>query len=435
MAVKVGIGLFTGQVMPGTDRTFHREYREVLEMVRLAEKLGFDSAWVSEHHGAGDGYLPSLLPMLAAMAAVTERVRLGTGVMLTPFHDPLRLAEDAAVVDQLSVGRLILGLGLGWREEEFRMFGRPRGERLRRTTETIEVLRRAWTGERFSFEGSHYRYDRVLVTPRPFREEGVPIYIGGMTEQAIRRAGRIADGYIRTRSNSNTWREALSLAEDGERERLPPCVRVAARPDVAVGDPPGAPDRLFGHAPDVDRHALLAKWPRRHENPVVAIVASLERESLAGPCPPQDLDRLRRPAQALAAWPAEHPELLLPPPEPEPEDQAPHRELVDHRGVLGQAERIVERGEHDSRSQAHALGDRGHRGEHRQERRQVPVPGAVVLADPRGIEPELLGQPDHLEHLAVLAVERPVGPGHDLPGEQPNPHLHGHGRPRWPRSR
>src|SRR4051794_4702501 len=147
MAVKVGIGLFTGQVPPASDRTFNREYREVLEMARLAETLGFDSAWVSEHHGAGDGYLPSLLPMLAAVASATERMQLGTGVMLTPFHDPLRLAEDAAFVDQLSGGRLILGLGLGWREEEFRMFGQGVSERLRRTTETIEVLRRAWTGE------------------------------------------------------------------------------------------------------------------------------------------------------------------------------------------------------------------------------------------------------------------------------------------------
>ncbi|MFL5797415.1 MAG: LLM class flavin-dependent oxidoreductase [Actinomycetota bacterium] len=218
MAVKVGIGLFTGQVPPASDRTFNREYREVLEMARLAETLGFDSAWVSEHHGAGDGYLPSLLPMLAAVASATERMQLGTGVMLTPFHDPLRLAEDAAFVDQLSGGRLILGLGLGWREEEFRMFGQGVSERLRRTTETIEVLRRAWTGERFSFEGRHFRYERVLVTPRPFREGGVPIFIGGMTEAAIRRAGRIADGYIRTRSNPNTWRDALSLAEDGARE-------------------------------------------------------------------------------------------------------------------------------------------------------------------------------------------------------------------------
>jgi probable F420-dependent oxidoreductase len=218
MAVKVGIGLFTGQVMPGSERTFHREYREVLEMACLAETLGFDSAWVSEHHGAGDGYLPSLLPMLAAIAAVTSRIRLGTGVMLTPFHDPLRLAEDAAFVDQLSGGRLLLGLGLGWREEEFRMFGVPPSERLRRTTETVEILRRAWTGERFSFDGRHFHYDDVQVIPRPFAEQGVPIYIGGMTDRAIERAGRIGDGYIRTRSESNTWAEAVAMAEKGARE-------------------------------------------------------------------------------------------------------------------------------------------------------------------------------------------------------------------------
>src|SRR5256885_17193162 len=115
MTVQVGIGLFTAQVPPNSDRTFPREYREMLDMVRLAETVGFDSAWVSEHHGAGDGYLPSLLPMLAAFAAATSRIRLGTGVVLTPFHDPLRLAEDAAVGDQISGGRPILGLGLAWR--------------------------------------------------------------------------------------------------------------------------------------------------------------------------------------------------------------------------------------------------------------------------------------------------------------------------------
>src|SRR5436305_10084185 len=120
MTVRIGIGLFTGQVPQDSGRTFEREYREVLDLVRLAEALGFDAAWVSEHHGTSDGYLPSLLTMLAAFAAVTERIELGTGVVLTPLHDPVRLAEDAATVDQLSSGRLILGLGLGWREEEFR---------------------------------------------------------------------------------------------------------------------------------------------------------------------------------------------------------------------------------------------------------------------------------------------------------------------------
>ena len=136
MGVRVGIGLFTAQLPASSKRTFEQEYRETLELVRLAERVGFDSAWVSEHHGSSDGYLPSLLPMLAAFAAVTERIELGTGVMLTPFHDPLRLAEDAAVVDHLSGGRLLLGLGNGWREEEFRMFGASKAERGARTQET-----------------------------------------------------------------------------------------------------------------------------------------------------------------------------------------------------------------------------------------------------------------------------------------------------------
>ena len=217
MAVHIGIGLFTGQVPPGSGRTFEQEYRETLDLVRLAESLGFDSAWVSEHHGAGDGYLPSLLPMLAAFAAATSRIRLGIGLILTPFHDPLRLAEDAAVVDQLSGGRLILGLGLGWREEEFRMFGQPTSERVARTIEAVEILRRAWTAERFSFQGRIHSYDRVLITPPPSRAEGIPIYIGGHRQKAVRRAGEIGDGYIRSRSDVESARRALAWAEEGAR--------------------------------------------------------------------------------------------------------------------------------------------------------------------------------------------------------------------------
>src|ERR671935_2032614 len=193
MAIHIGLGLFTAQIPPGSRRTFTDEYREVIDLVRLAETLRFDSAWVSEHHGAGDGYAPSLLPTLAAFAAATERIELGTGVVLAPFHDPLRLAEDAAVVDQLSDGRLILGLGIGWREEEFRMFGVPVRERAVRIEELVAVCRRAWTGERFSFEGRIFRYDRVKVTP-PASRGDIAIFLGADDPRTVRRGGRIAAG-------------------------------------------------------------------------------------------------------------------------------------------------------------------------------------------------------------------------------------------------
>lgn len=218
MAVRIGLGLFTGQIPTGSDPTFAQEYHDVIELSRLAETLGFDSAWVSEHHGAGDGYLPSLLPMLAALASATDRLLLGTGVMLTPFHHPLRLAEDAAVVDQISGGRLILGLGLGWREEEFRMFDVPIRERVSRTSETVQILRRAWTGERFSHDGRNFRFDQVRVTPPPAQPNGPPIYLGGMVEAAIRRAGRDGDGYIRSRGGLEDTKHALAWAEEGARE-------------------------------------------------------------------------------------------------------------------------------------------------------------------------------------------------------------------------
>ena len=216
MAFKIGVGLFTGQIPTGSARTFHEDYQGALELTRLTEEVGLDSAWVSEHHGAGDGYLPSLLPMLAAFATVTSRIELGTGVVLAPFHDPLRMAEDFAVVDQLSGGRTIAGFGIGWREEEFRAFGIETSTRVRRTIELVEILRRAWSEERFSFEGKHFNYDRVAVTPKPARVP--PIYVGGFVDSAIRRAGRIGDGYISSRADPTRVAESFEMAAAARRE-------------------------------------------------------------------------------------------------------------------------------------------------------------------------------------------------------------------------
>lgn len=192
--MKFGLGQFTLQIPPWDKRTPAQLYADTLELARLAESAGFDYFWLAEHHGASDGYIPALLPFLSAVAAKTERLQVGTAVMLAPFHHPLRIAEDAAVLDNVSGGRLNLGLGLGWVPEEYRMFGVPTKGRGRRLEEFVEVLRRAWTGERFTFRGKVFSFEDVLVRPAPAHP--IPIWLGGGTPPALERAARMADGHF-----------------------------------------------------------------------------------------------------------------------------------------------------------------------------------------------------------------------------------------------
>lgn len=237
MGLKVGVGLFTGQIPPGSPRTFHQEYRDILDLVRLVEESGLDSAWVSEHHFSEDGYLPSLLVMLGAFAAVTERIELGTGVVLAPFHDPIRMAEDIAVVDQLSGGRVVPGFGIAWREEEFREFNIDISERVGRTRELVEILRRAWTEERFSFHGKHFDYDDVMVTPKPARTP--PIFVGGFVDDAVKRAGRIGDGYISSRADPERVKQAFAMAAEQHEKAGRGPLKVALLHNAFVTEDPG----------------------------------------------------------------------------------------------------------------------------------------------------------------------------------------------------
>jgi len=176
---------------PGSGRTFTALYRDSLEQVELAEALGFDSIWLTEHHFTDDGYLPAMLPAAAAIAARTRRVTIGTFVLLAPFQHPLKLAEDAAVVDVISNGRLRLGLGQGYRQEEFDGFGVPRAQRLGRTLETIEILKLAWTGERFSYHGKYFHFQDVQVLPTPASRPYPELLWGAGAPEAIRRAARM----------------------------------------------------------------------------------------------------------------------------------------------------------------------------------------------------------------------------------------------------
>jgi alkanesulfonate monooxygenase SsuD/methylene tetrahydromethanopterin reductase-like flavin-dependent oxidoreductase (luciferase family) len=167
-------------------------------MSEWADRSGLAFIVLSEHHGSEDGYLPSALTMAAAVAARTRQVHIQIAAVAAGLHDPLRLAEEVAVVDLISGGRLSVVVANGYVREEFAMFGAPYSGRVARTAETVATLRQAWLGEPFEFRGR-----TVRVTPSPHQPGGPPILLAGSSEGAARRAARIADGY--QPSTPDTW--------------------------------------------------------------------------------------------------------------------------------------------------------------------------------------------------------------------------------------
>jgi alkanesulfonate monooxygenase SsuD/methylene tetrahydromethanopterin reductase-like flavin-dependent oxidoreductase (luciferase family) len=279
--MRLGFGLLTCQRFPGETRSDAQLYADALDLAVYAEELGFDSVWTSEHHFVDDGYAPSLLPLCAAIAARTTRIEIGTGLLLIPLHDPIRVAEDAATVDLISGGRLILGLGLGWRPEEFEGFGVSLQQRVQRLERAVAVLRGAWAGEPVAAAGTE-----VIVTPRPQREGGPPIWIGAWAERAVRRAGRIADGFLGDGDTPETFRERVGWALE-ERGGRPFAVGLHA--PTFVWDGPDAWDLIRPHVRYVSwkyddmEHARRRTGPSASPPPPTpAEEAALREEVLVG---------------------------------------------------------------------------------------------------------------------------------------------------------
>ena len=190
-------------------------YREI----ELAEAGGFDAIVVPERHGRTECFFPSSLVLLSVIAARTSRIRLGSYILVLPLHHPIHVAEQVAMIDQVSRGRVIFGVAAGYHSGYSRMFGIPHHERGARFEEQVEIIKLAWTEERFSYHGRYYHFDEVRLTPKPYQQPMPEWWVGGMFPKTIARAGRIGDAWCSDPFplDRQVWLEQVRLYREAAR--------------------------------------------------------------------------------------------------------------------------------------------------------------------------------------------------------------------------
>jgi alkanesulfonate monooxygenase SsuD/methylene tetrahydromethanopterin reductase-like flavin-dependent oxidoreductase (luciferase family) len=198
-------------LFPAEGADDHHVLRETLEEIQIVDELGFDSVWLTEHHFSRYGLLGNPMVFGAAAAQATKRIMIGTAVVVLPFHNPLRLAEDAATLDIISGGRLELGVGRGYQPKEFKGFGIDPASSKQRYAEVVDILKLAWSGESFS-------YSDVAVSPKPVRPGGPPIRHAVVSPGSFPERGLLGDPIItsptfaplaRMKKNFGAYRSAL----------------------------------------------------------------------------------------------------------------------------------------------------------------------------------------------------------------------------------
>lgn len=198
--MKFGLSLPTLTGFPRAnepDRGWRDRWERTYEICALAEELGFSLATIGQHRFTPQNVDSSApLVSLAAIAARTTTLRLCTNILLLPTHDPIEIAEQAAVLDEISDGRFVLGIGIGYRPYEFERIGLDYRTRTSRTVEAVEVIRRAWGNDDVDHDGRHFRVHGADVSPKPVQPDGPPIWFGARADAAIARAAQFGDGWL-----------------------------------------------------------------------------------------------------------------------------------------------------------------------------------------------------------------------------------------------
>ncbi|HET7676840.1 MAG TPA: TIGR03619 family F420-dependent LLM class oxidoreductase [Candidatus Limnocylindrales bacterium] len=230
-----------------------------------AERLGWDSVWTTDHvlvetdSAEEYGTIFDVITTLAWVGARHSRIRLGTSVIVVPMRNAVVLAKELATLDALTGGRVIAGVGVGWDRAEFGNLGvadrfRVRGAYL---DETIRLWRHLWSGAPPPFEGRFHPLDDYVFGPLPAQGGGLPIWIGGRSEPALRRAGRLADGYHSSQAGPAQWAERLPIVRAAAEAAGRPMPTLSARVRVRFGDPPASGYALAG-GPEAMRHDVAA---------------------------------------------------------------------------------------------------------------------------------------------------------------------------------
>ena len=187
--MKFGL-LFSYQLPPGCGVPWNVPYQDMLDCLPVAEDLGYHSAYLVSHHAQVDGLCPAPLIACAGAASVTSTMRIGTAVLLVPMYAPLRLAEDVAVLDNLSQGRFTFGVAPGYVTKEFEAHGIPREERVGRFEESLDLMTVAWTQDEFEFNGKYFQVPHTTLTPKPMQQPHPPIWYGVSAKSSLRRAAK-----------------------------------------------------------------------------------------------------------------------------------------------------------------------------------------------------------------------------------------------------